>query len=368
MFDSLYTLLSEKSAIPFVEYMQHALYAPDGGYYSSRRTKFGKEGDFITAPELSPLFGQTLARQCQQILETLSQPNDILEFGAGSGRLCIDVLQELERQDCLPDHYYILEVSGGLRDLQQANIHQEIPQLAERVVWIERWPEEFVGVILANEVLDAMPVHRFLKTEEGLRESWVCLDSAGGLCEEYRSEIHPALKAYVQTRLVDLPCPYQSEVNLLAGAWVRELADVLSKGVVLLFDYGFPRHEYYHPDRRMGTLMCHYQHQSHPEPLQHPGEQDITAHVDFTLIAEEAFDAGLHVAGFTNQASFLLANGLLSLLDTNAPTIVDVKQKQAVKQLTHPHEMGELFKVMALSKGIELDLQGFILSDKRASL
>lgn len=368
MFDSLYQCFLEKQALPFVEYMQQALYAPVGGYYSSSRPKFGKEGDFITAPELSPLFGKTLAKQCLQIINARPDLNCILEFGAGSGRLCLDILQALEQAQSVPEHYFILELSAGLRGLQQETIATQLPHLLERVVWLNEWPEDFDGIVLANEVLDAMPVHRFLLSEAGLSEAWVLLDSQGRLQEEYRPIENDVLRTYIEQCLPSLPNPYQSEVNLIAAPWIKTLAQHLNQAVVFLLDYGFPRQEYYHEDRRLGTLMCHYKHHSHPDALQHPGEQDITAHVDFTLIAEAAVEAGFHVAGYTNQASFLLSNGLLSLLETAVSLREEVAQKQAVKQLTHPNEMGELFKVMALTKGVDMDLQGFLLSDKRASL
>ncbi|MCC5791447.1 MAG: SAM-dependent methyltransferase [Legionellaceae bacterium] len=367
MLDSLRRVLEEKQAIPFVEYMQHVLYAPVDGYYSSLRPKFGAGGDFITAPELTPLFGRTLARQCRAILADM-ETADILEFGAGSGRLCIDVLRELEQLGQLPRQYYILEVSAALRVLQQENIGRDIPHLAERVRWLDALPASFHGVVLANEVLDAMPVHRFLLTEEALLESWISLDGEGGLQEAYRPQVDAALRAHVQNRLPPLPTPYQSEVNLWAGAWIQSVAAMLEQGVILLLDYGFPRHEYYHPDRRLGTLMCHQGHRSHPDPLQGPGTQDITAHVDFTYVAEEADAAGLQVLGFSNQAAFLLANDLLGLLSTDLGPADALAQTQAVKTLTQPQEMGELFKVMALGKAFDADLQGFLLLDKRATL
>lgn len=359
--------LQARGDMPFVEYMQTVLYSPAVGYYSSDKPKFGAAGDFVTAPEQSPLFGGCLAHQCQQVLSALGH-GKICEFGAGSGALCIDVLLELERLRCLPEKYYIIELSAGLKALQKASIQQAIPHLFDKVEWLTTLPTQFSGVVLANEVLDAMPVHRFLLSDEGALESWVHCDANGGLSESYQPIQDARLAAYIHAHCAHLPKPYQSEVNLYAGPWIHALADMIEKAVVLLVDYGFPRAEYYHADRRLGTLMCHHQHKSHPDPLRHPGEQDITAHVDFTHVAEQADAVGFHVAGFCNQASFLLGNGLLSLLDDHASDQDDYRQKQAVKLLTHPQEMGELFKVMALSKGLDMDLQGFAFSDQRGRL
>lgn len=368
LLDSIRKEIRQKDGIPFVEFMHQALYAPNLGYYSSGSQKFGKTGDFITAPELTPLFGYTLANQCQQILINLDNPI-LLEFGAGSGQLCVDILTHLEHLKSLPLEYHILEVSGHLQDRQRQLISAKIPHLANRVKWLSHWPmQPFNGVIIANEVLDAMPVHRFLQTEQGLRESYISMNPNGELQEIFKPCTNNRLSNYVQTVLPHDVLPYQSEVNLFMDDWFRQCYSILNAGVILILDYGFPRHEYYHPDRHSGTLMCHYRHLAHPDPLIHLGEQDITAHVDFTHVAEAAFDAGFHVAGFTNQASFLLSNGLLSLIENLTDEREKVNNQQAAKQLLHPSEMGELFKVIALTKNNELALNGFQLQDKRASL
>jgi SAM-dependent MidA family methyltransferase len=364
----LHTLLDQQPELPFVEFMQLALYAPGEGYYSSGLQKLGKQGDFITAPELSPLFGKTLANQCQQIMLALESPV-LFEFGAGTGALCVAILEHLAELNCLPEAYYILEVSANLRHRQQEYIQQRIPDLVQKVIWLDRWPETpFNGVILANEVLDAMPVHRFMKTEQGIMESYITLDEQRQLKEFYKPCVNSRLTSYIEDRLHIDTIPYLSEVNLFIDDWIANLYSMLNEGVVLLIDYGFPRHEYYHPDRNQGTLMCHYQHHSHPDPLVHPGEQDITAHVDFTHVAEAAQQTGFHVAGYTNQASFLLANGLLSFIHLFNDEVEQLKAKQIIKQLTQPSEMGELFKVIALNKNMEIDLNGFQLLDKRVSL
>ena len=354
--------------LPFVEFMQQALYEPQLGYYSSGLSKIGEQGDFITGPELTPLFGYTLANQCQQILSLVNRPT-LLEFGAGTGALCVAVLEHLDKVNCLPEHYYILELSAHLRYCQQELIAKKIPHLAARVQWLEQWPSTaFNGVIIANEVLDAMPVHRFKWDENTLLESYIGLDEQGELREQFKTCSNPRLLTYLEDKLNDLPSPYLSEVNLYIDDWVKELYQLLDQGLVLLIDYGFPRHEYYHPERSQGTLMCHYQHHAHPNPLIHVGEQDITAHVDFTHVAEAGQNAGFQVAGYTNQASFLLANGLLHLVSTIEDERESFRAKQAAKQLIQESEMGELFKVIALTKNLDLPLTGFFLNDKRVSL
>ncbi len=368
LFDSICIQLRQQGAITFADFMQQALYTPNLGYYSAGLQKFGVGGDFITAPELTPLFAQTLAHQCLQLLPVLDQPI-LFEFGAGSGQLCVDILAHLERLDGLPDEYHILEVSGHLQSRQRELIMTKIPHLAHRVKWLSQWPAKpFNGVVIANEVLDAMPVHRFLQAKDGLFESYIILDEQGKLQEQFKPCVNPRLTEHVQAVLPREIYSYQSEANLFIDDWFRQCYGMLEQGALFIIDYGFPRHEYYHPERHAGTLMCHYRHLAHTDPLAHLGEQDITAHVDFTHVAEAAFAAGFHVAGYTNQASFLLANGLLSLLSAVDNEHDRINSQQAVKQLLQPNEMGELFKVIALTKNIELSLSGFQLHDKRASL
>lgn len=368
LLDLIRAKLRQKGAIPFVEFMHQALYAPNLGYYSSGSQKFGRNGDFITAPELTPLFGQALANQCQQVLARLVSPI-LFEFGAGSGQLCVDILTRLERLNSLPCEYHILEVSGHLQDRQRQLISSKLPHLVDKVKWLSQWPTQaFSGVVIANEVFDAMPAHRFLQTEAGLLESYITLTPADELQEVFKPCTNTRLAAHVHTALPRDIYPYQSEANLFMDDWFRQSYAMLDAGMVLIIDYGFPRHEYYHPDRATGTLMCHYRHLAHTNPLAHLGEQDITAHVDFTHVAEAADAAGFHVAGYTNQASFLLANGLLSLIEGVVDERAKINSQQAVKQLLHPSEMGELFKVIALTKKIELALNGFQMQDKRASL
>ncbi len=358
--------IREKGPISFAQFMHIALYEPHGGYYQQLH-EIGVQGDFVTAPELTPLFGYALANQCADIIKNMPKAN-ILEFGAGTGHLCVDILSELERQHILPDEYLILEVSAGLKNRQHSRIQQEIPHLASRVKWISKWPEKrFEGVMIGNEVLDAMPVHRFLQMENELLEYYVSLDSDENLLEIVKPCSNQRLIEHVKRVLPPSFYPYQSEANLFIDDWIKQCHNTLEKGVVLLFDYGFPMREYYHPDRSQGTLMCHRHHRAHTNPLIDVGEQDITAHVDFTHVAEAAFQAGFHVAGYTNQAAFLLGNDILSFL-SQVSVEKQLAQQQAVKKLLQPNEMGELFKVVALSKDLDIPLKGFIFQDKRASL
>lgn len=364
--DALQKMLTNSGPIPFVEFMHYALYDPVVGYYNTTLPKFGRDGDFVTAPELTPLFGRTLAKQCAEILST-PDASTIFEFGAGSGRLCIDILQQLETLNCLPDHYFILEVSAALRANQRLLIHEQIPHLASKVEWLIRWPSiPFSGVIIANEVFDAMPVHRFLRHKKTIHESFVTLNHHGELIESYQPSINTKLITYVNSHLPETLENYYSEANLFLDSWMKECSQRLHHGALFIIDYGFPRHEYYHPDRSHGTLMCHYRHHAHANPFIHVGKQDITAHVDFTHVAEAADAAGFCVAGYTNQASFLLACGLLDLLEQNR--FLNGMNHQQFKCLIQPHEMGELFKVIGLTKQIHFPLVGFSLYDKKRYL
>jgi len=355
--------------IGFDRFMELALYAPGLGYYSAGSHKFGEAGDFVTAPELSPLFSYCLARQCAEVLKGIGG-GDILEFGAGSGVMAADVLDELERLDCLPGHYFILELSADLRQRQQQTIEQKVPQLAERVVWLDALPESgFRGVVLANEVLDAMPVHRFAIDNGEPHELCVVWNGQGFVLEEGAPDaaLYERLK-HLQSEYL-LHDGYQSEINLRAEEWVHSLGGFMEQGVALLIDYGFPQREFYHPQREGGTLMCHYRHRAHDDALLLLGLQDITAHVDFTAVGEAALEAGLSVRGYTSQANFLIANGLTELLaQAEGDTQTQLSLAAQVKRLTMPGEMGELFKVMALTKGWEGGLRGFALRDERARL
>lgn len=363
--------------ITFARFMQLALYAPALGYYIAGQQKFGRDGDFITAPELSPLFSRCLARQCQQILAATTHGR-ILEFGAGSGIMAATLLAELEQLDALPDRYEILELSPELQQRQRATIEQKVPHLAARVAWLSQLPEPgWRGVMLANEVLDAMPVHAVSFDLDGNWERYVSGGAKGFDWQQgpLSSAALAGEASRLRTQLGNAwPNHYETEIGLMGQAWIGSLAAVLEQGAVLAFDYGFPEHEYYHPDRAQGTVMCHYRHLAHPDPLILAGVQDITAHVDFTLIANAAVDAGLSVSGFTTQAYFLLGCGLEKLLaqshsDGERAYLSATTQ---AKILTMPSEMGELIKVIALTKNLTNNLAapliGFAAYDQRRRL
>lgn len=353
----------------FDRFMELALYAPGLGYYSAGSHKFGEAGDFVTAPEISPLFSRCLAGQCAEVLSGLGS-GDILEFGAGSGAMAADILLELERLDCLPERYFILEVSADLRQRQQQSLSEKAPQLAGRVSWLDALPESgFCGVVLANEVLDAMPVHRFRAHNGMPQELCVVWRGNGFALEECVPEEALAKRLEVLQAQFALPEGYSSEINLHAEEWIRSLGRFLEKGAAFLIDYGFPRAEFYHPQRSTGTLMCHYRHRAHDDALILVGLQDITTHVDFTSVGEAALAAGLSVRGYTSQANFLIANGLTELLaNAGGTTKEQLALSMQVKRLTMPGEMGEMFKVMALTRGWDGPLRGFALRDERGRL
>lgn len=349
-------------AIPFDRYMELALYAPGLGYYVSGAHKFGKGGDFVTAPEISPYFGRCLAHQCHQLFEQTDTQN-ILEFGAGTGVMAAQILAELERlQPDQPVLYQILELSPELQQRQRQTLQQQISHLADRVEWVTEVPEGYAGMVLANEVLDAMPVHVFRRNEQTVEEQHVALQE-GKLILQWklaRTEFHQAVSA-IEKDMGELQPGYVSEVNLRLAPWLQMLGERLARAVVLLIDYGYTRQEYYHPQRSMGTLICHYRHQVHEDVLLRPGLQDITASVDFTAVAEAGEKAGLQPMGFNSQTNFLLGCGLEDLLSGLDPENVEqhMLAMQGVKQLILPTAMGERFKVIALGKGVGVELCGF---------
>ena len=340
--------------ISFARYMELALHEPGLGYYAAGARKFGADGDFITAPELSPLFARTLARQ---VAELLGPGEAVLEFGAGSGALAATLLAELSCP------YFILETSPELRERQRQ-------RLRAGARWLERLPQNFRGVMLANEVLDAMPVHALAWTHGAILERGVCADegqlawsdrAAQGAVLQAAGEIGPEIPASGR---------YESELALLARAWMRSLARFLERGAVLVIDYGFPEREYFHPQRSMGTLACHYRHRVHGDPFYLPGLQDITAHVDFSALARAAADGGLEVLGYASQAQFLVNCGITELLEQEDPA--DAKRylpaAAAAQKLLSPTEMGELFKVLALGRGVAQPLLGFSSGNRSHAL
>jgi SAM-dependent MidA family methyltransferase len=358
-------------AIPFATFMQLALYAPNLGYYNTGKRLFGRGGDFVTASEISPLFAACIAKQCQQILTALGT-GDMLEIGAGSGQFAKNVLLELQQLNCLPRHYFIYEISPALRAQQLQLFEEECPALLNRVHWLDELPSSGInGIIFANEVLDALPVTCFQVTEEGVQERCVTWENdhfAWKNNAPTASDFAAQIKTLAET--VELAVGYTSEIHLEIPKWLRQIAPVLTQGVILLIDYGYGRREYYHPDRTQGTLMCFHQHRSHSDPFAMVGLQDITAHVDFTTVAEQAVDLGLTVAGYTTQAAFLLASGLLALAEERqSASAADIyTQAQAIKTLTLPSQMGEIIKVIALTKQIDFPLTGFALHDRRKDL
>ena len=352
-------------AIPFSRFMELALYAPGLGYYAAGKHKFGDAGDFITAPELGSVFARCLARQCRQILQALAD-GEILEAGAGSGALAADLLLELEALGRLPERYLILELSNELRDRQAQTLRRKAPHLLKRARWLDAMPADFRGVILANELLDAMPVERFKVTDSGVRQLYVAWENDRFVWREKPAE--DRIRARIEP--LALSPGYTSEINFMAEAWTRSAADALKHGAMLLVDYGFPRAEYYHPQRTGGTLMCHYRHRAHDDPLVLVGLQDITAHVDFSAIAAAGTDAGLHLLGYASQAAFLIGSGLEPLMASSDPedARAHLALTQQVKKLTSPHEMGELYKVIAFGRGVEEPLLGFSVQDRRGRL
>ena len=350
--------------IGFARYMELALYAPGLGYYAGGAAKLGAAGDFVTAPQLGPLFARTLACQVAEILAALpADARCVLEFGAGSGALAADLLDALEARGSAPVQYLILEPSPELRARQRE-------RLGARARWIDRLPESFSGVALANEVLDAMPVHALAWTPAGILERGVAIND-GALAWTDRPAAGAVLEA---ARLIEIELPpsgrYESELGLVAMAWMRSLAERLQAGAILAIDYGFTQREYYHPQRSMGTLMCHYRHRAHGDVFLHPGLQDLTAHLDFSALAQAAADGGLETLGYATQAGFLVNCGITDELARADPG--DAKRYAPLaaqaQQLLSPAEMGELFKVLAVGKAVATPLCGFARGDRAHTL
>lgn len=361
--------------LSFERFMELALYAPGLGYYSAGAIKIGPGGDFTTAPEVSALFSRCVARQCAQVLRATGG-GEILELGAGTGRMAASLLGELAEEGVLPERYSILEVSADLADRQRTHLAGLPPALRERLVWLERLPAKPLrGVMLANEVLDALPCRRFIWAEEGLREIGVTCGERGGkggAPADFREQralpdaaLTPACAQILAALPAPLPAGYISEVCLRVAPWVASLAECLERGVLLVCDYGLPRRHYYHPQRTRGTLRCHFKQRAHDDPLINVGVQDITAWVDFTRVAQSASAAGLAVSGFATQAAFLLALGIEGLVGAAADEVELARLAGEARRLLMPEEMGESFKAMALSRDLDVPLDGFALQDLR---
>ena len=358
--------------IGFDRYMEMTLYEAGLGYYSAGARKFGQEGDFVTAPEISSLFSICLAHQCRQILADLPD-GSILELGAGTGRMACDILLELQRCGDLPLKYFILETSADLKQRQRQLLQAEVPDYFSSIIWLERLPAQpFTGVVLANEVMDALPVHRIVDRQGVLNELRVQWHTGGFTWLEVPAG--PALNRQTQDIKLQLrypwPAVYTTEISMTLAPWLAALSDSLRQGVMLLIDYGYPRSEYYHPDRVDGTLLCHYRHRVHADPFLYPGLQDITASVDFTAVATAAVAVDLEVTGYTDQTYFLLGCGLDEILARHSGS--DQRQYlervNQAKLLTLSGGMGERFKAIALSRGMKGGLTGFAVADQRRHL
>jgi SAM-dependent MidA family methyltransferase len=352
------TILDEGDWISFPRFMELALYAPGLGYYAAGARKFGAEGDFVTAPEISPLFAQCLALQAQQVLGLVG--GAILEVGPGAGTLAADLFAQLKAIGHAPDRYLMLEVSPDLRERQQALIAKRFPEDKERFTWIDTLPERLTGFVIANEVLDVVPFSLVQRRDGELYERGVILTEAGFAWDDGKLP-----DGDLRRRALDVFPPgdheYLSEVGLAAEGLVRTLAGALERGAAVFVDYGFAEREFYHPQRSMGTLRCHYRHRFHNDPFFMPGLQDITAHVDFSAMARAAESGGAEVLGFTTQAYFLISCGLAVLVSDQDPTatLSRLKNTSAAYRLINPAEMGELFKVLGIGKGIDVPLLGF---------
>lgn len=358
-------------SISFAEYMHYALYAPGLGYYVAGARKFGAEGDFVTAPEISPVFARVIARQCAAVLGHIDG-GSVLEFGAGTGRFAVEFLDVLAELGALPEAYRIVEVSADLRERQQALIESARPEFADRVTWLDRIPAAHSGVIVANELLDALPVERFIRKADGVRQLRVAeeLGEFVFVDEPAPAVVATAVEAIERDLEHTLPTDYLSEVSLAVPAWIREMSASLTLGLALLFDYGVSRREYYATDRNEGWLRCHFRHRAHSDPLILPGIQDVTAWVDFSAVAAAAVASGLDIAGYVSQSQFLVGGGLDREIRemANLPPESQLDLSNQIKMLTLPGEMGENVKCIGLSRGDIPAIDGFGASDRTHTL
>jgi SAM-dependent MidA family methyltransferase len=344
--------------ISFADYMGAALYAPGLGYYVAGARKFGLAGDFVTAPELTALFGEALAVQIAAVLAKLPG-GSLIELGPGTGRLAADVLSALAARGALPERYCLLEVSPDLRERQRGNLHDRIPDLLSRVEWIDVLPPRWRGVLLANEMLDAVPPHLIARQDGAWFERGVEI-AAGELRFSDRPLAEGSLRDAAEACFPG-DGDYASEINPAAQALVKSLSQRCDAGALFVLDYGFPASEYYHPQRNAGTLMTHYRHRAMDDPFFLPGLADLTAHVDFSAIARAGVAGGMSLAGYATQARFLINCGILDALARcgEPQSAAYLREAAAVQKLLSPAEMGELFKVLAMGKGIGEDLIGF---------
>ena len=366
MLAMLKNLLNESDNwLNFASFMHHALYDPKFGYYTGFSQKFGPQGDFITAPEISDLFGKTIARQIAQCLSLTG--GSVLEIGGGSGVLGADLLIELQRIEAPLDEYLFFEPSPTLSQRQQNKISDVMPRISNKARWINEIPKSFTGVILANEVFDALPVHLLSLNDGGWRERGVSLENESLFWKDLSLKDPRLLEA---VKALDVQPPYVTEVCLAANGLVEDLSQALRKGVILALDYGYERTSYYHPDRSDGTLACYYRHRADGNPLDRPGQKDITAHVDFTRLAEAAIDAELEISGYATQADFLVNCGITEFLQEIDPgkSEIYLPAVSAVQKLLSPSAMGDMFKVMSFSRGINEPLIGFSHRDRRHML
>ena len=356
--------------LAFDAYLDIVQYAPGLGYYSAGSEKFGASGDFVTAPEVSTLFGRCVARQCAQILQHTG--GDVLELGAGSGALAACVLTALQEFGQLPNHYYILEVSADLRDRQRQLLARLSPSLNQRVRWLDALPAApIAGVLVANEIADALPFKRFAVRSGAVFERGIALSADQRLVEDDRAadgKFRAQIERVTGWRAGDYPDDYESEICPMMEPWIASLAGALARGALLLIDYGCSRRDYYHPQRVRGTLRCHFRHRAHDDSLLYPGMQDISAWVDFTRVAEGADCAGLTVSGYCTQSAFLLACGIEQDLAAVTAPLEHAKLAAQARVLLLPGEMGENFKVMALTRGFDSPLRGFAYQDLLGAL
>jgi SAM-dependent MidA family methyltransferase len=356
-------IVASGGSIPFSRFMELALYAPGLGYYSAGATKFGAAGDFVTAPELGSQFAQCVAEAVSPVLRGLGADSDFVELGGGSGAFAEAVLLALAGRRALPLRYRILEPSADLRERQRERLGAALDAgVFARVEWIERPPDEaWHGVLFANEVLDALPVTRFALQQGGVMEEHVALDGEGRLRTTLRPAdalVAGAVRHVERTLGAAFEDGYRSEVLPQLPYWLQAVCAALERGLALFVDYGYPRREFYLPERRDGTLVCHYRHRAHGDPFFLPGLQDLTAFVDFTAVAEGGMHAGFELAGFTSQAAFLLNNGLQDRLEVaSEDAIAQHRRVQEAKRLTLPGEMGERFKVIGLQRGVDASEQ-----------